>query len=234
MALKEKITHWYTTEREKLRPMSPLKRVQYIFTYYKSWMLGFLAAVVLAALLGEAALNRTRETVLQGFMINDSWMLFPAKVMEQEFGERMQLTGKQQLLFDDALYIDMGGNANEYTEASNARVLATVTTAELDVIISTEEVKQYYDGNLPMKDLAQILPPKAQQVLADQMIYTTDDKGETICTGIDMTASKFIAGIGADTDPAIKDVYVLFAPRNGPHEQALAEFICYCFDLPRE
>ena len=85
-----------------------------------------------------------------------------------------------------------------------------------------------------MKDLAQILPPKAQQLLADQMIYTTDDKGETICTGIDMTASKFIAGIGADTDPAIKDVYVLFAPRNGPHEQALAEFICYCFDLPCE
>lgn len=44
--LKQQLQQWYAEEREKLQGMSPAKAAQYIWTYYKLWIIGFVVAVV--------------------------------------------------------------------------------------------------------------------------------------------------------------------------------------------
>ena len=48
----ERLRRWRDREGEKLRGMTLPKRIGYVFTYYKGWMLGFL---VLALFAGYAA-----------------------------------------------------------------------------------------------------------------------------------------------------------------------------------
>lgn len=233
MPLYDQLRRWYGTEHNKLQRMNLRQKAGYILRYYRAWILGLAALALLGFYIGDAVLQSQKENVLQGFFTNDSWGLFDAPYIEKTYGETLSLTRNQRVVFDDALYIDMGGNANTYTEASNAKVLAYTTTRQLDFIISTAEVRDFYADHLPMKDLSQILPKDTFAALADQLISITDENGETIYTGLDMTGCRYVAGVGADTDPAVTDTYVLFAPKNAPHEAALADFIAYCFELPR-
>ena len=80
-----------------------------------------------------------------------------------------------------------------------------------------------------MKDLAGILPPELLAQLEPYLIEGRDTDGNIIYEALDMTASRYVAGVGADGDPAVTDTYYLFVPYNAPHTDQLAAYIRYCF-----
>lgn len=61
-------------------------------------------------------------------------------------------------MFDDALYIDLGGEASEYTAASNGKLTAYMMMHELDFVVTSDEVLEYYKDTFPMEDLEALLP----------------------------------------------------------------------------
>ena len=66
----ERLRRWRDREGEKLRGMTLPKRIGYVFTYYKGWMLGFLVLALFAGYAADVVIQNQKETVLQLSLIH--------------------------------------------------------------------------------------------------------------------------------------------------------------------
>lgn len=163
MNLRERFTRWKAAEGAKLRPMSPRQRAGYILHYYRFWLMGLVLLLAVGFYIGDAVVQSQKEILLQGFFTNDEYNLFPAENIQKDYAATQALTRRQRIVFDDALYIDLGGDASDYTSASNGKLIAYTLTHELDFVVTSDEVLAYYKDNMPMRDLREVLPKDLQQ-----------------------------------------------------------------------
>ena len=229
LTFRQKVKKWHDTESEKLRTMKFGEKIGYIFTYYWKWMLLFLIAVMFCGYVGDAVVQAHKEIVLEGFFTNDDYDLFPAGELQREYAAVLGLGKKQAVVFDDSLYISLDGGAREYSAASNGKIIAYMATQELDFVVTTEAVYDFYREDVPMADLGKLLTPELFAQLEEYLVTGTDPDGNTCYTGLDMSQSRYVAGTGADQDERITQRYVLFVPYNAPHTEMLNEYIAYCF-----
>ena len=229
LTFRQKVKKWHDTESEKLRTMKFGEKIGYIFTYYWKWMLLFLIAVMFCGYVGDAVVQAHKEIVLEGFFTNDDYNLFPAGELERDFAATLDLSKKQAVVFDDSLYISLDGGATEYSAASNGKIIAYMATQELDFVVTTEAVYDFYREDVPMADLGKLLTPELFAQLEEYLVTGTDPDGNTCYTGLDMSQSRYVAGTGADQDERTTQRYILFVPYNAPHMEMLNEYIAYCF-----
>ena len=231
MSIKQHFARWKETEAAKLRPMTPKQRAGYILHYYRFWFIGLALLLLVGFYIGDAVIQSHKEILLQGFFTNDEYNLFPAERIEKDYAATQTLTRQQRVVFDDALYIDLGGEASEYTAASNGKLTAYMMMHELDFVVTSDEVLEYYKDTFPMEDLEALLPADLREALADQLFFNTDADGKTTAIALDMTQSRFVAGTGADTDPRVEHTYYLFVPESAPHTEQIVSFLRYAFRL---
>ena len=231
MSIKQHFARWKETEAAKLRPMTAKQRVGYILHYYRFWFIGLALLLLVGFYIGDAVIQSHKETLLQGFFTNDEYNLFPAERIEKDYAATQTLTRQQRVVFDDALYIDLGGEASEYTAASNGKLAAYMMMHELDFVVTSDEVLEYYKDTFPMEDLEALLPADLREALADQLSFNTDADGKTTAIALDMTQSRFVAGTGADADPNVQHTYYFFVPAGAPHPEQIVQFLRYSFGL---
>lgn len=207
MSIKQHFARWKETEAAKLRPMTAKQRAGYILHYYRFWFIGLALLFLVGFYIGDAVIQSHKEILLQGFFTNDEYNLFPAEQIEKDYASTQTLTRQQRIVFDDALYIDLGGEASEYTAASNGKLTAYMMMHELDFVVTSDEVLAYYKDNMPMRDLREILPKDLQQQLGSALCTEVNAEGKTVCVAVDMTGSRFVAGTGADADPRVAHTY---------------------------
>lgn len=231
MSIKQHFARWKETEAAKLRPMTAKQRAGYILHYYRFWFIGLALLLLVGFYIGDAVIQSHKEILLQGFFTNDEYNLFPAERIEQDYAATQTLTHQQRVVFDDALYIDLGGEASEYTAASNGKLTAYMMMHELDFVVTSDEVLEYYKDTFPMEDLEALLPADLQEALADKLSFNTDADGKTTAIALDMTQSRFVAGTGADADPNVRHTYYFFVPAGAPHPEQIVQFLRYSFGL---
>lgn len=231
MSIKQHFARWKETEAAKLRPMTPKQRAGYILHYYRFWFIGLVLLLLVGFYIGDAVIQSHKEILLQGFFTNDEYNLFPAERIEKDYAATQPLTRQQRVVFDDALYIDLGGEASEYTAASNGKLTAYMMMHELDFVVTSDEVLEYYKDTFPMEDLEALLPADLREALADQLFFNTDADGKTTAIALDMTQSRFVAGTGADADPNVQHTYYFFVPAGAPHPEQIVQFLRYSFGL---
>ena len=231
MSIKQHFARWKETEAAKLRPMTAKQRAGYILHYYRFWFIGLALLLLVGFYIGDAVIQSHKEILLQGFFTNDEYNLFPAERIEKDYAATQTLTRQQRVVFDDALYIDLGGEASEYTAASNGKLTAYMMMHELDFVVTSDEVLEYYKDTFPMEDLEALLPADLREALADQLFFNTDADGKTTAIALDMTQSRFVAGTGADADPRVEHTYYLFVPESAPHTEQIVSFLRYAFRL---
>lgn len=231
MSIKQHFARWKETEAAKLRPMTAKQRAGYILHYYRFWFIGLALLLFVGFYIGDAVIQSHKETLLQGFFTNDEYNLFPAERIEKDYTATQTLTHQQRVVFDDALYIDLGGEASEYTAASNGKLAAYMMMHELDFVVTSDEVLEYYKDTFPMEDLEALLPADLREALADKLFFNTDADGKTTAIALDMTQSRFVAGTGADADPNVQHTYYFFVPAGAPHPEQIVQFLRYSFGL---
>ena len=150
-----RIRNWYRAEAEKLRALSWKKKLQYLFVYYKGWFAGFLILLLFLSYAVDVVVQGQKETVLQGFFTNDVYSAFPVEEIQKDLASRLSLDRSQKILFDDDLYIDLGGEATEYSAASNGKIIAYMAVGDLDFVVTTGEVYRHFAGDIPMRDLSE-------------------------------------------------------------------------------
>lgn len=218
-----RIRSWSQVELEKLRPMTLKQKVSYLTTYYTRWFVLFLIICLFIGFIGDALIQSRKEIVLQGYFTNDDRNYFPGSKMEKEYAATLDLEWGQRIVFDDSLYFDLEGNADEYTAASNGKVIATMAVNQLDFMVTTGPVLEHFRGELPMKDLEAFLPRDILDVVREDLVPGLDEQGEEAMVAIHMARSRYLKDIAAETD------FYLFVPYNIPNESALIEFLRYCF-----
>ena len=137
MSIKQHFARWKETEAAKLRPMTAKQRVGYILHYYRFWFIGLALLLLVGFYIGDAVIQSHKEILLQGFFTNDEYNLFPAERIEKDYAATQTLTRQQRVVFDDALYIDLGGEASEYTAASNGKLTAYMTVSYTHLTLPT-------------------------------------------------------------------------------------------------
>ena len=229
LTFRQKVKKWRDTESAKLRTMKFGEKIGYIFTYYWKWMLLFLIVVMFCGYVGDAVVQAHKEIVLEGFFTHDDDNLFPAGELEKDFSATLELSKKQAVVFDDSLYISQDGGATEYSAASNGKIIAYMATQELDFVVTTEAVYDFYKEDVPMADLGKLLTPELYAQLEAYLMEGVDPDGNPCFTGLDMSQSRYVAGAGADKDERITGRYVLFVPYSAPHREMLNEYLAFCF-----
>ncbi len=151
MSIKQHFARWKETEAAKLRPMTAKQRAGYILHYYRFWFIGLALLLLVGFYIGDAVIQSHKEILLQGFFTNDEYNLFPAEGIEKDYAATQTLTRQQRVVFDDALYIDLGGEASEYTAASNGKLTAYMMMHELDFVVTSDEVLDITKTRSPWK-----------------------------------------------------------------------------------
>lgn len=217
------IRDWFRVEADKMRPMSLKQKISYLTTYYTKWVVLYLIIALFVAFGVDALVQSRKEIVLQGYFTNDDLNYFPGSQMEKEYTSVLDLDFGQRVVFDDSLYFDLEGSANEYTAASNGKVIATMAVNQLDFMVTTRPVLEHFRGELPMKDLEEFLPEDLLAVVGDALVPGLDENGEEAMVGINMAGSRYLK----DLDPEVE--FFLFVPHMIPNEEALIAFLRYCF-----
>lgn len=223
MNIQYHIRSWFRKESEKMRPMSLKQKISYLTTYYTGWFVLFLIICLFVSFFGDALIQSRKEIVLQGYFTNDDYNYFPGSAMEKEYAALLDLSFGQRIVFDDSLYFDLEGSANEYTAASNGKVIATMAVNQLDFMVTTRPVMEHFRGELPMKDLEKFLPEDLLEAVRDDLIPGLNENGEEAMVGINMAQSRYLR----DIDPKVE--FCLFIPYSIPNEEALIAFLRYCF-----
>ena len=173
--------------------------------------------------IGDALIQSRKEIVLQGYFTNDDHNYFPGSKMEQEYAAVLDLKRGERVVFDDSLYFDLEGTADEYTAASNGKVIATMAVNQLDFMVTTLPVLEHFRGELPMKDLEKFLPQDLLDAVQNSLVPGLDENGEEAMVAINMSGSRYLKNISAEMD------FYLFVPYNIPNEDALIAYLRYCF-----
>ncbi len=217
------ICSWFQKEQEKTRTLTWKQKLSYITTYYTSWFVGFLIICLFVGFIGDALIQSRKEIILQGYFTNDEYNYFPGSKMEKEYTDILNLKRGQRIVFDDSLYFDLEGTANEYTAASNGKVIATMAVNQLDFMVTTFPVLEHFKGELPMKDLETFLPQDILEVVRDHLVWGLDEDGEEALVAVNMAQSRYLKNISTEME------FYMFIPYNIPNEDALISFLRYCF-----
>lgn len=217
---------WRRGEAEKLRELSWKKRLEYLFVYYKGWFAGFLILLLFLGYAVDVVVQGQKEIALQGFFTNDTHNAFPTGEIAEELSSRLSLDRNQRIIFDDDLYIDLEGEATQYTAASNGKIIAYMAVGELDFVVTSGEVYRHFAGDIPMRDLSELLPEDLYRQLAPAIADAPDQHGAPIPSAIELSGSRFLR----DREDLPEGSYYLFVPHSVPHGEAVCEFIRYCFE----
>lgn len=190
MKFLDKLRRDLANDRETLKRLPFRQKIRFLIDYYRGRAFLLLCLCLALFYIGDAVLEMNRETVLEGFFSNDDENDFPARQITKEFSPLLGLSPRQQVIFDDTLYVVPGSSADLYA-ASQGKIVAYVSARELDFLVTTEELMKSYVPSFPICDLDELLPADLLTRLEGQIYYANDGSGTYKACGVSMKNSRF-------------------------------------------
>lgn len=203
-----------------LKPLSFSQKLRFILDYYIGYAFILFCLVLAGFYLWDVWMQTRRETVLEGFFTNDEANLFPADQISKEFSRVLNLSPGQQIVFDDSLYVQKGSSIDYHT-ASQSKIVAYVSARELDFLVTTRELTDYYSQSLPLCDLEKFLPPNLAGRLKDHLYYLPDSNGVTKACAVSLEGSRFAKG---------ENSHYLMVFSYTQRREAMIRFLEYAFE----
>ncbi len=225
MKLFQKAQKSLSKDIETLKTLSMTQKFRFLLDYYKGYAFILLCLILAGLYLAEVWMQARRETVLEGFFTNDEENLFPAGRISQEFSSFLGLSWQQQVIFDDSLYVELGSSIDYHT-ASQGKIVAYVSARELDFLVTTKDLTDYYSKSFPLYDLEQLLPPDLADRLDNNIYYIPDSNGVTKACALSLQGSRFAGETHAQT--ASPHYLMVFSYTE--HQDAVIRFLEYAFD----
>lgn len=225
MRFLQRIRESFSKDVATLKTLSFTQKLRFILDYYRGYAFIFLCLVLAGFYLGDVWMQTRRETVLEGFFTNDETNCFPSDQIAKEFSRVLGLSSKQQVVFDDSLYIQRGSSIDYHT-ASQSKIVAYVSARELDFLVTTRELTDYYSKTFPLCDLEQLLPSQLAGQLKDNLYYIPDSQGVTKACAVSLEGSRFTKRAASHTAAP----YYLMVFSYTQHPDAVIRFLEYAFE----
>ena len=212
---------------ETLKRLSFSQKLRFLFDYYRGRLFLLLCLCLAGFYIWDAACQASRQTVLEGFFTNDDLNQFPAQDIAEDFSKTLGLTSRQQVIFDDSLYV-VRGSSVDYHTASQSKIVAYVAAKELDFLVTTRELAEYYSASLPVYDLEELLPEKLFDTLEGQMYYGTDASGAAKACAVSLAGSRFQPSKAPEKGEAEASHYLMVLSYT-EHADTVIDFLRYAF-----
>lgn len=212
---------------ETLKRLSFSQKLRFLFDYYRGRLFLLLCLCLAGFYIWDAACQASRQTVLEGFFTNDDLNQFPAQDIAEDFSKTLGLTSRQQVIFDDSLYV-VRGSSVDYHTASQSKIVAYVAAKELDFLVTTRELAEYYSASLPVYDLEELLPEKLFDTLEGQMYYGTDASGAAKACAVSLAGSRFQPSKAPEKGEAEASHYLMVFSYT-EHADTVVDFLRYAF-----
>lgn len=216
--VRERVRSWFLGEREKLAPMSPKQKWEYIWGYYKWWILGFVLLIVIIVSGVQNMRYQRRELLISGVFINTSTSAEGYAFVNEDYwayagadeGTRVELIEARSIRY----------NAEQPTGYDVNDILSIdtqIAAKTLDYIIGDAEAMEFYDQQKSLLDLSGLLTQEQLSALP-----TVSTENGTVA--VDLTGSTLAGQFGLSAEPS----YMFFLA-NTPRKESCIAFLEYLF-----
>lgn len=214
----------FEREKKKLQSLSGRQKLLYIWDYYRLWIIGGAALLLIAAYLISSAVHANRENRIYVMFVNTFGELGQDSSFWQGYVDFCGVdTGQENVVFDAQNYFDMSKQnvtGNHYFE--KAVVLADSGT--MDAIVMERDNLTHLGESGRLIDLRDDRTAFLAERYAERLITVSvaDEDGvlRDIPVGIDISDSRLV------TNRAYEDC-ALGIPAQAQHLQAVGEFLEY-------
>lgn len=223
----EKIRLRLAADGETLKRLSFGKKVEFIIGYYKIPFLIFLILCLFVWYVGDAISSSRNDILLNVFITNDDYDIFNAGRLKADFTQLHPLEKRQAYEFDDTMYIALNGDATELTAASRGKIIAYMTTRELDAVITTESVYDNYfcSVDIPVEPLENILGEELLAALQPYLVEGLDFEGDSAYTALDLSGCRYVKNANLPAGMELNEGYYMFVPYGAPHPGAIRRLV---------
>ncbi len=162
-------------EKKKLSRLSFGEKMQYIFDYYKFWILGVVVLVGLVWSVGSTILHN-KPTGFYAMLLNAGGQDLSGQADEaagEAFAEAAGLDDEKQKILVDTSATFNPNDQSQFSMAQNAKIAALYQSHEIDVMVADPGVFTYYALNGSFVDLRDVLDDETLAVYeaAGQVYY---------------------------------------------------------------
>lgn len=146
-------------EKKKLSRLSFGEKLQYIFDYYKFWILGVVVLVGLVWSVGSTILHN-KPTGFYAMLLNAGGTDLSGQADEaagEAFAEAAGLDDEKQKILVDTSATFNPNDQSQFSMAQNAKIAALYQSHEIDVMVADPGVFTYYALNGSFVDLRDVL-----------------------------------------------------------------------------
>lgn len=186
MSFKEQIQ----IEKAKLSKMSVKEKIDYIWEYYKYWIIGITAFIVLLYGIVDAQIENSKPTYLYLTMVNSNMVSSGETTLMDDFAEFAQIDqSKTKLNLDTSIQMktDM---SDEYSMNSSAKMFAQFAAKTIDATIMDKDMIEFFTDKDAFADLETILPADFYQKHKERFITGKDSEGSQFICAMDISDSK--------------------------------------------
>lgn len=215
---REAVKKTFKGEKKKLSKMTFSEKIKYIWSYYKTPIIGGLVGILLVGYIISFVSTR-KTTMLMGVAVNDTGL----KVQEftQELGEYLGLGEKQQVDFQEAVFLSSTATSNtlSHNMSGTSQILSLVAARELDFVLCDEDGFSYMEMNELCRDVSGYLTEAAREAFSECLVVPD---GWAYPAAIDLTGTAFAAELGLHQ----KKTYLVLTALSG-HDEQLSGFLDY-------
>ena len=222
----DRLRAWRTAEAEKWRSLSRRQRAEYLWDYYRLWILGIVSAVLLLGYLISGYRNSLRENWFSACFANTYAELGNGSAFWREYA---QYAGydlhEKNLDFNAQIYCNpvREDYGNQYYRV----LIAAMDSGTLDVLVMEPDRLRAVGAAGRLMDLEDPRTADLFRIYADRLVWCEpNDKSygrETVAVGIDLSGS-LLAGVDRAYPDAALGVNAL-----SPHPEQAAVFLRYLF-----
>lgn len=203
MAIKDEIKQ----ENAKLKDMTPKKKAEYIWEYYKFPIIGLVAAVIFIVTFTRDYRINKRPYFLDAIVINSDLAYAADNYLLEDMVKYASVdTETYNIAVDTSIYIDEE-KFDQMTMANSQKVMALFAAGELDVVMGPDSIMDQYGAMEAFMDLNGVLTEDKINKLGNagfEIYYTTayedDENGnpvpvKTYPAGVYLDKSEYLASL---------------------------------------
>lgn len=195
----DRIRAWWAGERAKLSALSPGERAAYIWDYYRLWIIGFLALVLVAALFIHNYMTTRAENWFFACFANTTADLEDGSPLWQDFADYAGYDlSRKNLHFDARVYFDP--SRSTYSSQYYHLLVAYLDSSQLDVLVMEPDRLQTFGAGGRLMDLEDERMSAVLEKYGDRILSCTPSDGSygktEVAIGIDLSGSRLTGETG--------------------------------------
>lgn len=180
----------FNNELKKLSTMKFKDKADYIWEYYKFWIIGFVVLAVLAYNVVAAQIENSKETLINITMINSDLVSAGETTLLEDFADYMNVDLDDRKAIIDVSMRMAPEMDDEFSLNCSAKIFAQFAANTIDVTIMDKAMLSFYDKIDAFSKLDELVSPEFYEKHKDSFVTGVDSEGNEYICAIDISDSE--------------------------------------------